>query len=110
MSVTHSGKPGERYKTHHDFAERICIVSTPDGSGRPPEHPSEQQDSSEKPEPGEQARAAAKEMARAYEDRPTAVLPGSHGTVTGTAVNDWLDDDGQPIYGNDNTSGEDAGS
>lgn len=31
--------------------------------------------------------------------RPTAVLPGSNGTVTGTAVNDWLDDDGNPIYG-----------
>lgn len=33
--------------------------------------------------------------------RPTAVLPGSDGTVTGTAVNDWLDDDGNPIYGQD---------
>lgn len=33
--------------------------------------------------------------------RPTAVLPGSDGTVTGTAVNDWLDDDGNPIYGKD---------
>jgi len=85
-------------------------VSTPDGSERPPEQPSEQLDSTEKPEPGEHARAAAKEMARAYEDRPTAVLPGSHGTVTGTAINDWLDDDGQPIYVNDNKSGEDAES
>ncbi|AHC24080.1 MULTISPECIES: hypothetical protein [Mycobacteriaceae] len=35
------------------------------------------------------------------EPRPTAVLPGSKGTVTGTAVNDWLDDDGNPIYGKD---------
>ena len=33
------------------------------------------------------------------ESRPTAILPGSHGTVSGTAVNDWLDDDGKPIYG-----------
>ena len=97
-------------KAQHDFAERICIVSTPDGSERPPEQPSEQLDSTEKPEPGEHARAAAKEMARAYEDRPTAVLPGSDGTVTGTAINDWLDDDGQPIYANDNKSGEDAES
>ena len=88
----------------------MCIVSTPDRSERPPEQPSEQLDSTEKPEPGEHARAAAKEMARAYEDRPTAVLPGSHGTVTGTAINDWLDDDGQPIYANDNKSGEDAES
>ena len=85
-------------------------MSTPDGSERPPEQPSEQLDSTEKPEPGEHARAAAKEMARAYEDRPTAVLPGSDGTVTGTAINDWLDDDGQPINANDNKSGEDAES
>ena len=49
-------------------------------------------------------------MAGAYEDRPTAVLPGSDRTVTGTAINDWLDDDGQPIYGNDNNSGEGAAS
>jgi hypothetical protein len=27
------------------------------------------------------------------------VLPGSHGTVSGTAVNDWLDEDGEPIHG-----------
>ena len=33
----------------------------------------------------------------AYEDRPTVVLPGSGGMVSGTAVNDWLDEDGNPI-------------
>ncbi|WP_231748770.1 hypothetical protein [Mycobacterium sp. M26] len=53
-------------------------------------------------EPSDEAKAKAKEMARAYEDRPTAVLPGSDNTITGTAVNDWLDDDGNPIYGRDN--------
>jgi hypothetical protein len=32
-------------------------------------------------------------MARAYdEDRPTSTLPGSGGTVSGTAVTDWVDD------------------
>jgi hypothetical protein len=85
-------------------------VSTPDASERPPEESAQQQDSTEKPEVTEHARDEAKEMARAYEDRPTAVLPGSDGTVSGTAINDWLDDDGQPIYGNDNKSGEDADS
>ena len=34
-----------------------------------------------------------------YVTRPTVVLPGSHGTIAGTAINDWLDDAGQPIYG-----------
>ena len=53
-------------------------------------------------EPNDEAKAKAKEMAKAYEDRPTAVLPGSDNTITGTAVNDWLDDDGNPIYGRDN--------
>lgn len=38
----------------------------------------------------------------AYEDnRPTSVLPGSDGTVSGTAVTDWLDDDGNPKYNKD---------
>lgn len=49
------------------------------------------------------AREEAAKMAEAYEDRPTAVLPGSHNTVTGTAVNDWLDDDGNPKYNKDST-------
>jgi hypothetical protein len=31
--------------------------------------------------------------------RPTTILPGSDATVTGTAVNDWIDDEGNPIYG-----------
>jgi len=42
------------------------------------------------------------EQESAYEDdRPTAVLPGSDGTVTGTAVSDWLDDEGNSIYDKD---------
>ena len=49
----------------------------------------------------EEAKQKASEMMEAYEDRPTAVLPGSHNTVTGTAVNEWLDDDGNPKYGKD---------
>lgn len=44
-------------------------------------------------------REEAKRVMRAYdEDRPTTVLPGSGGTVSGTAVTDWVDDDGQPIF------------
>ena len=52
------------------------------------------------------AKEAAADMARAYEDRPTVVLPGSHGTVSGTAVNDWLDEDGNPKYGKDQAADE----
>jgi hypothetical protein len=47
----------------------------------------------------EQGREEVEKMAEAYRDKPTAVLPGPHGTITGTAVNDWLDDEGNPKFG-----------
>ena len=54
----------------------------------------EQQQRTEKPEVTGEHKEQAKEMARAYdEDRPTTTLPGSDGTVSGTAVTDWVDDE-----------------
>jgi hypothetical protein len=50
----------------------------------------------EKPEPDEDAKEKAAEMMTAYEDKPTLVLPGSGGAVSGTAIGAWLDDDGNP--------------
>lgn len=42
----------------------------------------------------------AERIMRSYDDsRPTVTLPGSGGTVSGTAVNDWVDDKGNPLYG-----------
>ncbi len=62
----------------------------------------EQQDDrpmTEKPEVTDEHKEKAKEMRKEYdEDRPTVALPGSDNTVTGTAVNDWLDDDGNPKF------------
>lgn len=54
-----------------------------------------------KPPPvSEENRKEAERIVGSYDDsRPTVTLPGSHGTVSGTAVNDWVDDDGNPIYG-----------
>jgi hypothetical protein len=53
----------------------------------------EQQQRTEKPEVTDEHKEQAKEMAKAYdEDRPTSTLPGSGGTVSGTAVTEWLDD------------------
>ncbi len=49
----------------------------------------------------------------AYQNRPTIVLPGFSGMVSGTSVNDWLDEDGNPKYrvpdgaGSDDTSAAD---
>ncbi|CAN5870080.1 hypothetical protein BH09ACT7_BH09ACT7_36810 [soil metagenome] len=54
------------------------------------------------------AKEEAKEMAKAYEDRPTVVLPGSDGTVAGTAVGDWLDDDGNPKYSEDSKTSDES--
>ncbi len=61
----------------------------------------------EKPEPGEDQKRAAAEMMTAYEDRPTLVLPGAGRMVSGTAVNDWLDEDGNPITQGPDGSGSD---
>jgi hypothetical protein len=53
----------------------------------------QQQRRTEKPDVTEEHKEKAKEMARAYdEDRPTSTLPGSSGTVSGTAITDWVDD------------------
>lgn len=53
----------------------------------------------EKPEPNEENKKQAAEMMEVYaENRATVVLPGSGGAISGTAVNDWLDDDGNPKF------------
>ncbi|HWF27807.1 MAG TPA: hypothetical protein VG327_05405 [Mycobacterium sp.] len=66
----------------------------------------------EKPEPDEDDKKKAAEMMTAYEDRPTLVLPGTSGMVSGTAVNDWLDEEGNPRIneeaGDDQGEDEDA--
>jgi|GEM_PF-4701476 len=47
----------------------------------------------EKPEVTDEHRERAREMVKAYDDqRPTTRLPGSGGAVSGTAVNDWIDE------------------
>ncbi|WP_179472094.1 hypothetical protein [Mycolicibacterium vinylchloridicum] len=80
-------------------------MSTPDPAESLADQGSERQDRTGKPVVSEDAKTKARDMMRAYEDRPTAVLPGSDNTVTGTAVNEWLDDEGRPIYGKDDDAG-----
>lgn len=51
----------------------------------------------EKPEPDEDDKKQAARMMEAYDDdRATIVLPGTGGSVSGTAVNEWLDEEGNP--------------
>ena len=48
----------------------------------------------EKPDVTDEHKEQAKEMAKAYsDDLQTTTLPGSDGTVSGTAVTDWVDDE-----------------
>ncbi|GFG48700.1 hypothetical protein [Mycolicibacterium agri] len=61
-----------------------------------------------KPEVTDEHRQKAKEMAKEYhEERPTVTMPGSDGTVSGTAVNEWLDDDGNPKFSDESKGGAD---
>ena len=63
---------------------------------------SEQKTSDETPELSEEGKEKVKQMQAAYDDsRETAVLPGTNNTITGVAVNEWLDDDGNPKFGKD---------
>lgn len=60
----------------------------------------DQETSSEAPELSDEGKEKVRQMQQAYDDdRPTAVLPGTDGTITGVAVNEWLDDDGNPKFG-----------
>ncbi|HME17472.1 MAG TPA: hypothetical protein VKG83_18860 [Mycobacterium sp.] len=62
----------------------------------------EQETSRETPELSEDGKEKVRQMQQAYDDdRPTAVLPGTDGTITGVAINEWLDDDGNPKFGKD---------
>ena len=52
------------------------------------------QELTEKPEITDEHREKAREMAKAYsDDLKTTTLPGSSGTVSGTSVTDWVDDE-----------------
>jgi hypothetical protein len=62
----------------------------------------EERTSSDTPELSEEGKEKVRRMVEAYDDdRPTAVLPGTGGTITGVAVNEWLDDEGNPKFGKD---------
>jgi hypothetical protein len=57
---------------------------------------------SETPELSDEGKEKVKQMRATYDDdRETAVLPGTDGTITGVAVNEWIDDDGNPKFGKD---------
>jgi hypothetical protein len=83
MSTEEQRGPEPTTDEHHN------VVDAPD----PPEP-------TEKPEITDEHKAKAKAMRKDYEqDRPTITMPGTDGAVSGTAVNEWVDDDGNPKFG-----------
>jgi hypothetical protein len=66
-------------------------------------------DQKEAPELSEEGKAEVQRMQHAYDDqRETVALPGTDNTITGVAINEWLDDDGNPKFGKDKQQ-KDAG-
>jgi hypothetical protein len=56
--------------------------------------------SSETPELSDEGKEKVRQMMEAYDDsRPTSVMPGTNKTITGVAVTEWLDDEGNPKFG-----------
>jgi hypothetical protein len=65
-------------------------------------HDHRQKTSSETPELSEEGKEKVRQMQEAYDDdRPTVAMPGTGGTITGVAINEWLDDEGNPKFGKD---------
>jgi hypothetical protein len=59
------------------------------------ESPDADERATEKPEVTDEHKEKAKDIAEAYheDNLQTTTLPGSSGTVSGTAVTDWVDDE-----------------
>jgi hypothetical protein len=82
-----------------DFVEQRREAEKPDDT-------EQQQERTEKPEVTDEHKDKAKEMSKAYTESPqTTTLPGTGGTVSGTAVTDWVDDEDK---GNIETTAEEG--
>jgi hypothetical protein len=62
----------------------------------------DEKDQTETPELSEEGKEMVQRIQQTYDDeRPTVALPGTGNTITGVAINEWLDDDGNPKFGKD---------
>jgi hypothetical protein len=76
--------------------------------GENKESSDDKQDASDTHELSDEGKEKVEQLRQAYDDdRPTAVLPGTDGTITGVAINEWLDDDGNPKFGKDEQQDKD---
>src|ERR1700743_1600994 len=61
-----------------------------------------EEDKKDTRELSEEGTEKGERMQAAYDDdRETVALPGTDNTITGVAINEWLDDDGNPKFGKD---------
>jgi hypothetical protein len=96
--------------TEQDDADKESIEPRTDDAHNVIDEP-EEREPTEKPEVTDEHREQAKEMYKAMDqDRPTIKLPGSEGAVAGTAINDWVDDDGNPKYSEDSKVEDEDGA
>lgn len=94
--TSEQGQSEEQQSPEPETDEHHQVLDEPED--RPP---------TEKPEITDEHREKAKEMHKAYEEeRPTTKMPGTGGAVAGTAVNDWLDDEGNPKFSKDSADSE----
>lgn len=60
----------------------------------------DEENTSSEPELSDEGKEEVRRMRETYdEDRPTSVMPGTNKTITGVAVTEWLDDEGNPKFG-----------
>jgi hypothetical protein len=77
-------------------------TETPEQSEEGKAETPEQSEEGKEFELSEEGKAEVERMQDAYDDdRPTVALPGTDNTITGVAINEWLDDDGNPKFGKD---------
>src|ERR1700743_2791046 len=56
----------------------------------------------------EEGKQEVQRMQDAYDDdRETVALPGTDNTITGVAINEWLDEDGNPKFGKEESQKKD---
>lgn len=77
-------------------------TETPERNEEGNEETSESSEEGKEFELSEEGKEEVQRMRAAYDDdRETVALPGTDNTITGVAINEWLDDDGNPKFGKD---------
>jgi hypothetical protein len=83
-------------------------TETPERSEEGKEETAEPTEEGKEFELSEEGKQEVQRMQDAYDDeRETVALPGTDNTITGVAINEWLDDDGNPKFGKDEQQEDD---